>query len=399
LSIVAALTPDIGRTSELARHGRFALKRECDFLDAVWRAKPGPVVPARISIIIVCHLIADTLSLISFLHRNFELEAVIPKPRSIDPTVERELDRWGVRTVRLDREMVSRFDDDVRTLLAGRRAKQLIIIDMGGYFSRCLDHICDELGDDLLGVVEDTENGLRKYLSLPVIPAPFYSVAASALKRPENRLVGQSLLDGIGKIVQRNCLTPALNYYGILGFGRIGSEIADVLARRGTRFSIFDSDPIKLVHAQSLGYPIASRSRLLSSCGIILCVTGNRSLRDADLDFIKSGAILASITSADDEFDFSKQLIGSLSPFSTNVDELLLGEKRIFFLNGGNALNFATDPNIGASIALLQGEIILSIKDLMNRRELRLGCVGQISEQDQRMIAGLWIDAFMQDFQ
>lgn len=128
-------------------------------------------------------------------------------------------------------------------------------------------------------------------------------------------------------------------------------------------------------------------------------MTGNRSLRDADLDFIKSGAILASITSADDEFDFSKQLIGSLSPFSTNVDELLLGEKRIFFLNGGNALNFATDPNIGASIALLQGEIILSIKDLMNRREHRLGCVGQISEQDQRMIAGLWIDAFMQDFQ
>lgn len=399
MSTVAVLPSEVDRTCEFAHHGRFSFKRECQFLDAVWKAKPGPVVPARISIIIVCHLIADTLSLISFLHQNFELEAIIPKPRSIDPTVERELDRWGVRTVSLDREMVYRYADEVRALLVGRRAKKLIIIDMGGYFSRCLDKICDELGDDFLGVIEDTENGLRKYLALPIISAPFYSVAASALKRPENRLVGQSLLEGIDKIVRRNCLTPVLDHYGILGFGRIGSEIADVLARKGKKFSVFDSDPIKLVHAQSMGYQIASRTRLLSSCGFILCVTGNRSLRDEDLVSVRSGVVIASVTSADDEFDFSTKLVGSFSPFSTNVDELMFGGKRIFVLNGGNALNFATDPNIGASITLLQGEIISSLKDLMIPRAHRRGSVAQISEKDQQVIASLWIDVFVRDFQ
>lgn len=398
VSTAALLTQESVRHYEFGDEGRFALRRECAFLEAVWKSKPGPHVPAKISVVIVCHLIADSLSLISFLQRNFELEAVIPKPRSIDPMVERELKRWGVRTARFDRDSVYRYSDEVHALLVGRRARKLIIIDMGGYFSRCLDRICDDLGDDFLGVIEDTENGLRKYLALPTIPAPFYSVAASALKRPENRLVGQSLLDGIDKIIRRNCLTPTPKHYGIVGFGRIGSEIADVLARRGTRFSVFDNDPIKLVHAQSLGYRIASRTRLLSGCGVILCVTGNRSLRDEDLDSVRSGAIIASVTSADDEFDFSSNLVASFSPFSTNVDELIFGGKRIFVLNRGNALNFATDPNIGASITLLQGEIISSVRDLISLRGQVRGSVAQISELDQQLIAGLWIDAFVQDF-
>ena len=43
-------------------------------------------------------------------------------------------------------------------------------------------------------MVEDTENGLRRYLGAWKPPCPVFSVARSPLKDPEDYLVGQSVV-------------------------------------------------------------------------------------------------------------------------------------------------------------------------------------------------------------
>lgn len=44
----------------------------------------------------------------------------------------------------------------------GRRAGTLVLLDVGGYFAPALADACTRYSGKILGVVEDTENGLRR---------------------------------------------------------------------------------------------------------------------------------------------------------------------------------------------------------------------------------------------
>ena len=41
-----------------------------------------------------------------------------------------------------------------------------MLLDVGGYFASVLPVLCDRFSGRILGVVEDTENGHRRYLEL-----------------------------------------------------------------------------------------------------------------------------------------------------------------------------------------------------------------------------------------
>lgn len=56
---------------------------------------------------------------------------------------------------------------------------------MGGYFAPALGALCAALPGRIAGVVEDTENGLRRYEALSELPCAVYSVARSPRKEPE----------------------------------------------------------------------------------------------------------------------------------------------------------------------------------------------------------------------
>jgi adenosylhomocysteinase len=371
-------------------------RHERQFLNDTWKMFPATSKrPA--SLIIVCHLIEDSLSLIGFLKDNFDIEAIIPKPKSINQDVLARVLDWGLRVEALQRAEISAYGERLQNIVQGRKQKKLVVLDMGGYFSSCAEMIKKDLRYNFCGIVEDTENGLQRYQTLSRVPVPVYSVADSTLKRPENLLVGLSIVDGAIKILKESGFDVANITYGLIGFGKIGEEIAHHLRRRQKNLLVFDKDPIKMVHAKSLGYRITKKKNLLAESDILLSITGGRSLSDSDLTDIKKGAVIASVTSSDDEFGFSCEFYKNLSPCGHLLDKFALGDSCIYLINRGNAVNFAVNPNIGESICILQGEIVCALRELTEDHRRHDRAIKRVTQECREAIAAMWVDHFAEE--
>ena len=153
-------------------------------------------------------------------------------------------------------------------------------------------------------MIEDTENGHRRYEDLDKLPCPVVSVARSPLKDPEDFLVGQSVvfsteavMRGRGDILHGR---PAL----VIGFGKLGCSIARLLHAKGVQVTVYDIDPVRRTQALSQGFTVArDREGALSGAGLVLCATGAVSLRGEDFAHLRNGAYVATVTSSEDELD------------------------------------------------------------------------------------------------
>jgi len=336
------------------------------------------------------------MSLISFINDHFVLEAVIPKPKSINRNILEKIDKLGIRIAHLERNEIASYTSSLKSIIKSRRHRKVVIVDMGGYFAPIIEALSSELGDDLCGIVEDTQNGLERYRILPKISLPIYSVADSSLKRPENILVGLSTIESIEKVIRINAIDLNHSIFGIIGFGRIGEEVANHLRLTGKTVLVSDNSYVKRLHARSLGYRITSKTELLNQSEIIISITGGHSLTDTDLNFIKDGAIIASITSADDEFAFSEIILNQFTPFGHMLSKIIRKDGSIVYLiNRGNAVNFAFDPNIGLGITILQGEIICAIHHLATSVDRQPHSILSLPQEYKEKIAELWLNRFV----
>ncbi|MEV5123724.1 hypothetical protein AB0K49_13230 [Streptomyces decoyicus] len=109
------------------------------------------------------------------------LRAVLPKPKSITPAAQREVEQTTPVDT-LSRELFADPDaalDYFETRAAG---EPLVLLDVGGCFAPALTDLHARFSGQILGGVEDTENGHRRYEDLdagrcPPTPKPFYAPA------------------------------------------------------------------------------------------------------------------------------------------------------------------------------------------------------------------------------
>ncbi|MFD6334849.1 hypothetical protein ACFWGI_35470 [Streptomyces niveus] len=223
-------------------------------------------------------------------------------------------------------------------------AKRSVVMDDGGYvMPLVLRDFPDEAGH-FIGLVEQTTSGIRKVEGLR-LPQPLFSVAESDLK-------GMIESYGIADAAVRNALRllPDEKFEGqaalVLGFGRIGREVARVLTGRRMRVAVFDSDITRLVAAHEEGFltgrPLddlvrGHRPRLVIGC------TGGRSFGLQQARLLPEGAFLVSTTSRNFEFDLDELHAGSTA--RTNRGLLgtgyqLDGGPRILVLGHGMPINF-----------------------------------------------------------
>src|SRR5262249_47559769 len=152
--------------------------------------------------------------------------------------------RCGVPVWRY-RDLLAGIEDHVaRVTAAGKRS---VIMDDGGYVLPTVLRQLPHAAAHFIGLVEQTTSGIRKLDGL-TLPLPLFSVAESDMK-------GLIESYGIADAAVRNTLRllpdeklegqPAL----VLGFGRIGSEVARVLKDRRMRVAVFDSDITRMVGA------------------------------------------------------------------------------------------------------------------------------------------------------
>jgi adenosylhomocysteinase len=257
------------------------------------------------SSLLVTHLLPERPSFVRAVATASRLRAVLPQPKTIAPAAQREVETIA-QCDPLTRDLFADADQALEYLESRAADESVVLLDVGGYFAPTLSALQDRFSGTILGVVEDTENGHKRYAELDKLPCPVVSVARSPLKDPEDFLVGQSvvfsteaLMRSRGDILHGR---PAL----VIGFGKLGSSIARLLHAKGVQVTVYDIDPIRRTQALSQGFTVArDRDTALHSAGLVLCATGAVSLRSEDFSALRNGTYVATVTSSEDELDLA----------------------------------------------------------------------------------------------
>jgi adenosylhomocysteinase len=346
-------------------------------------------------VLVVTHLLGDRPAFLSSLNRVADISRVIAIPYSIHEKTYDEIsksyavDRFTLKQMEDGHALLEVCSNDIQ---AGRRP--LAILEVGGYYAAIGNKLRGIYGHEFLGSVEDTEGGHRRYekedLQFPVV-----SVARSILKKVEDKLIGPSVLFSVEKFLRQMGQVLSAVEVGVLGYGKIGESVARAAASRGCRVLVYDINPYKRLLALADGFRIPDREFLLRRADIIIGATGSQSLSRDDFHALQDNALLASASSRKVEFD-----LGGLEEFPhkdglsvQGIQEYELSpNKRIYLAAGGQPVNFVDGAVVGPVLALVQSELLLGLRSLINSQHHK-GLL-TVKTEEQEALCNLWISHF-----
>jgi adenosylhomocysteinase len=391
---------DIGKLMEMKTFERLKPKIE-RALSKEFRSKlffdriVERVTPARqCCSIVVGHCVPDVKVFLRALNVHAPIQALIPKPKSVDDTVAAELSvdfpvhKWK-------REDIQRDPGIIENLL-NKAPHPCVLFDIGGWFAPIAKHLKARFTDKLLGIVEDTENGHQKYEKLGDVGVPIVSVARSPLKQNEDFLVGQSILFSCDAILRNAGFNVEYQTCAVLGFGKIGSSIAQHLLLRGVKPWVFDIAPVSRIAASNRMCLIPPRDEILASADIIFCATGKISLRPDDFRRLKPGCVICSVTSADDELDLSGLHKYAHETVKEHIDKYTSFGNYFYLINKGNAANFVHNPALGSYIHLVRAEMMFAL-NVITRGHLPTNEIQILSADDRDVVANAWLKTYADD--
>jgi adenosylhomocysteinase len=355
--------------------------------------------------LVTTHILRDRPFFLEALSKVSDVISLTPKPKSID----RATLSWLSHRYSIDHRARSDANDvnDFVNLLNDRIPEgPFIFVDVGGYYAQIVQPINKLLPDRLLGIVEDTENGHKRYASLTKPNLPIISVARSPLKNPEDFLVGQSIVFSAEALLREGGNIMQGRRAAVLGYGKLGRSIASALRERHVETVIFDIDKVRLVEAHSHGFYVASSaSEAVKEAGLVFCATGNISLRIEEYEILPNGCYIATATSSDDEID-TKSLKEAfkrrrITDFVSRYDSRAIHRGRHFYLlNHGQAVNFIHGAVVGPFIYLIQAEIVAAVGLLSGAHPSGFPSgqfphgVSELNGEMRQWIAERWLKAF-----
>jgi hypothetical protein len=260
------------------------------------------------------------------------------------------------------------------------------------------------LSQKIIGIVEDTENGHQKYEKyIAQSTIPVFSVARSQQKKTEDYNVGKSIVNTADMLLKNIQIRSEEMVCGVIGFGKIGSSIADHLRQKRVRqLLVYDHDPVVLMRAASLDFLAVSKADILEKCTMIYCATGQKSLSQKDLEEIGNLEVfIASCTSSDDEFDCEVNRFEkiALNPGLVSKTDMSVYRTRkhhkINFLANGNAINFYLQNNaLGNYIRGVQGAILVASLKILNESQFVQTAIHEINYVEEKVISQLWLKYF-----
>ncbi|WP_413753046.1 adenosylhomocysteinase [Streptomyces sp. R-74717] len=363
-------------------------------LDAYFAKIAAQFLPEeRAASFLITHLLPERPGFVRAVAALSDLRAVLPKPKSISVSARREVERF-VAVDTLSRDLFADPDTALDYVESRAGGERIVLLDVGGYFAPVLADLHGRFSGQVVGVIEDTENGHRRYAGLDKFPCPVISVARSPLKDPEDFLVGQSVVFSTEAVMRcRGDILhgrPAL----VIGFGKLGSSIARLLQAKGVQVTVFDIDPVRRTQALSQGFAVArDREYALTGAGLVLCATGSVSLRGEDFGHLRNGAYVATVTSSEDELElealpdvYTRTVVGD------HVTRYQTTGHYFYLANDGNAVNFLHGASVGPFIFLVQAEILAAIR-LLTHGDLTPS-LHEVPAPDRAAIAATWLSYF-----
>ena len=260
------------------------------------------------------------------------------------------------------------------------REDRFVVIEDGGYITPLLHE--DEfasLRDQCIGVVEQTTKGLRSVKAVDQsrgLRLPIVAVAESDLKlRLEAAEVGEALAFTLESYFRQTLDThlhrvPTL----VIGYGAVGRPLAEALASRGAKVTVFDLDPNRQIEA-SVNKLVDTVDSLddLSQYRLVVGTTGTTSLKSDLLSAASDGIILASGSSDRLEFDLTGLIQQVAQPLDANVIQQdlrttynLRNGRSVSLLCDGYPINFIIGDGIAKSVIdpilteLVAGAVLLA---------------------------------------
>jgi adenosylhomocysteinase len=347
----------------------------------------------RLKSVLITHLLADRPFQIEAIDNQAKIAAIVPKAKSIhQPTRHWLARKYNVRSVL--REEFDKADFVLEFLSSVGDGQPLVLLDIGGYFSRTIESVVHSYKGGIAGIIEDTENGIQKYEKLAHLPCPIVSVARSPLKAPEDYLVGQSIVFSTEALLRAQGDILHGRTACVIGYGKLGRSIANLLHARHVQTVIYDVEAIRAVEAMSHGFAVGeSLTHSLRGAGLVFCATGNVSLSAKDFDQLDNGAYIATVTSSDDELALDEiRHDYELKQVTDYITRYRKGSRHFYILNRGQAVNFIHGAAVGPFIYLVQAEIVASISRVADG-SLDPGII-ENSEPFRAKIARRWLEAF-----
>lgn len=363
---------------------------------------------ATFDIVAVAHMVPNTLTFAPALAKIGNLAAILPKPKSVGRPEYAALQSDGFKLLPLSRTWATdpiAVVDSLREVCPNS-GRSLVLVDIGGYFAESVDQIASMLNGRLVGVLEGTENGVQKYERQQAmggaLSVPIATVARSPLKLPEDYLVASSIVFSIEATLRQEVEILQTRTATVIGYGRVGSAVAEILRSRGISTAVFDTDPIPLAEAAARGFrAYTRRSDALLGASLVVCATGNRSLDLKGFAMLSHGCVVASTTSADDEFDLSAlsggYLVETVNERMTRYKENRSGDggRHFFLIAEGNAANFMDGAVIGPAMQLIEGEKLAAIRGLMDGSFAGRSGIVEVPRETQQRVAEIWNHQFL----
>lgn len=352
-------------------------------------------IKSSIQFVILTHIVSDVVEFISAIEKIGNIALLIAVPYSKDKITYKNQSK-KYKTISPKLEVLLDAKQLINLVLENiDPARPLIIVEIGGYFASAISTIQKKINGNLIGVIEDTEAGHRKYEAFNKnLPCPVLSVARSDLKNAENFLVGRSclkavmtILDGMNSNFQNKSVL-------VLGYGKIGEGLSQLLKEKNMRVMVYDADPAKRLLALSRGYYIPEKTEALKEADFIFGASGAESVSAQDAYYIKNGAMLFSCSSKRVEFDIN-YMRGNFKKTKINqhVDHYQDDSRSFYVAGDGQPVNFACGKIlVGPLISLVHGEMIAAASELsVNKYENKLQ---EIPQGLKKQLAENWINAF-----
>lgn len=349
------------------------------------------------------HMVPNSVDFIPALSTVAEVKMVLPKPKSVRRPEANRIRELGFRTHPLSRTWADDGSLVVKDFASnGIVDDDLILVDIGGYFSKSLDVIVEEYSGNLLGVLEGTENGAEKYERYGPRTVPVVTVARSPLKLPEDHLVGSSVVFSVEAVLREQSQILQTRTACVIGYGRVGRSVASLLRGRGISTVIHDTSPIAMAEASAQGYQVFRRlDAALAQSNLVVCATGRQALDAYGFAALKSGSVVATVTSADDELQMDALAFGyDVETISDVIDryEEVSTNRYFWLINGGNAANFIHGAVIGPAIQLIEGEKLAAVHAIATGEVPdTAGALVELTQVQRTLVASVWNEHFLSD--
>lgn len=352
----------------------------------------------NIGFIALQHCLKDLPHLLHALSEIGEVLAVVCIPYSMDENVFQEISS----TYKTFLPEMDQLHDNTylrEVICTSSTSKDVVLVEVGGYFSQYIDSLNNNIDNRIIGIIEDTEAGHRKYASRDDLQIPVVSVARSPLKAAEDAVIGPASIFSIEKSLRAIDRPIDGMHATVLGYGKIGRGAAFALRTKNCVVSVFDINPIARINALADGYKVPRRDIALSTADLIIGASGYQSLTEGDLATVKSGVILASCSSKQVEFDV-KAIRNRFTRKNNITDRIASHESStasLLLLCDGMPVNFNDGSVVGPLISIVHAEIILSIGKLLQLHSEAIYGLRDSGADIKQLAANLWLSEFIDE--